>query len=325
MAQNSKTPKPFTAALVQAGTVGFDTPKTLEKMADLAAKAASEKAKLAVFPEAFVGGYPKGMDFGIRLGSRTEEGRDWFRKYFESAIEVPGPEMQAIGKIARANKLYLAAGVIERGGSTLYCTVLFFDDQGKYLGKHRKLIPTVLERCLWGQGDGSTMPVLETPLGKMGAVICWENHMPLLRTAMYAKGIELYLAPTVDDREVWGPSMRHIAFEGRCFVLSPVQYSLRSDWPDDYPGDVPGEPGTVLINGGSCIVDPFGEYLAGPVFGDEVVVTAEIDLGELPRARFDFDPVGHYSRPDIFKLTVDETPKPAIHTAPTLSKKGKKA
>lgn len=323
MVKTSKTPSPFTAAVIQAGTVGFDTPKTLEKMADLAAKAASEKAKLAVFPEAFIGGYPKGSDFGIRLGSRTDEGRDWFKAYFESAIDCPGPEFDQIAKIARDNKIYFSAGVIERGGSTLYCSVLFFDDKGNYLGKHRKLMPTVLERCLWGQGDGSTLPVIDSPYGKMGAVICWENHMPLLRTTMYAKGVELYLAPTVDDREVWGPSMRHIAFEGRCFVLSPVQFSLRSDFPDDFITDET-DPNAVLINGGSCIVDPFGEYLAEPVFGKEAIVTAEIDLGQIPRARFDFDPVGHYSRPDIFRLEVDEREKPAIHSA-KLSKKGDKA
>ena len=309
--------KPFTAAVVQAGTVGFDTPKTLEKLGDLAAKAAKEGARVVVFPEAFVGGYPKGMDFGIRLGSRTEEGRDWFRRYFEGAIEVPGPEADLIAKAAKQNKIYLAVGVIEREGGTLYCTVLFYGPDGRALGKHRKLVPTVMERCLWGRGDGSTIPVIDTPHGKMGAVICWENHMPLLRTAMYGKGVELYLAPTVDDREVWAPCMRHIAFEGRCFVLSPVQFSVRGDWPKDYPADESDDPAHIFINGGSCIADPFGDYLAEPVYGKEAVLTAEIDLGQLPRAKFDFDPVGHYSRPDVFRFEVNEEPMPPVKLSKT--------
>ena len=315
MANGKSTTKPFTAAVVQASTVGFETPKTLEKLGDLASKAASDGAKVVAFPEAFVGGYPKGSDFGIRLGSRTEEGRDWFKRYFESAIDVPGPEMKAIANIAKANKIYLVIGVIERDGGTLYCTVLFFGPKGETLGKHRKIMPTVMERCLWGQGDGSTLPVIETPFGKMGAIICWENHMPLLRTTMYAKGIELYFAPTVDDRDVWAASMRHIAFEGRCFVLSPVQFTTRGDYPDDFVCDQGNDPETVLINGGSCIVDPFGNTLEGPVYGKETILNAEIDLGQLPRAKFDFDAVGHYSRPDIFKLLVDENPKPAITPA----------
>ena len=310
---------PFTAAVVQAGTVGFDTPKTLEKLSDLTAKAASSGAKVVVFPEAFVGGYPKGSDFGIRLGARTEEGRDWFKNYFDSAIDVPGPEADLIAKAAKANKVHLAVGVIERGGGTLYCTVLFYGPDGAFLGKHRKLVPTVLERCLWGRGDGSTIPVIDTPVGKMGAVICWENHMPLLRTAMYGKGVELYLAPTVDDREVWAPCMRHIAFEGRCFVLSPVQYSVRADYPKDFICDE-DDPKAVLINGGSCIVDPFGDYLAEPVYGQEAILTAEIDLGQLPRAKFDFDPVGHYSRPDVFKFEVNEEPMPPVKLSGKLSK-----
>ena len=309
---SKETLKPFTAAVVQAASVAFDTPKTLEKLGDLAARAAGEGAKIAVFPEAFVGGYPKGMDFGTKLGMRTDEGRDWFRRYHEGGIDVPGPGVDFLSKVAKSNKIHMVVGVIERDGGTLYCTVLFFDDNGVYLGKHRKLMPTALERILWGFGDGSTLPVFDTKVGKLGAVICWENNMPLLRTAMYGKNIELYCAPTVDDREVWIPSMRHIAFEGRCFVLTAVQFATRGDYPKDgefHDGD---NPASVLINGGSAIISPLGDMLGGPVYGKETIVSAEIDLADIPRAKFDLDVVGHYARPDVFRLEVNEEPMPPV-------------
>jgi nitrilase len=207
------------AAVVQAAPVVFDLPGTLAKVRALTADAASKGAQLVVFPEAFVSGYPKGLDFGARVGSRTLEGRRMFRRYFESAVEIPSAAVTELGAIARDHAVVLVIGVIERDGGTLYCTVLFFGPDGELSGKHRKLMPTAMERLVWGMGDGSTMPVFDTPLGRLGAVICWENYMPLLRMAMYAKGIELYCAPTVDDRDTWARSMQHIAFEGRCFVL----------------------------------------------------------------------------------------------------------
>jgi len=284
----------------------FDREATLEKVRTLAAQAAAQGAKLAVFPEAFVSGYPKGLDFGARVGGRTAEGRRMFRRYFESAVDVPGPAVDALGSIARDNAMFLAIGVIEREGGTLYCTVLFFDPRGALLGKHRKLMPTAMERLVWGMGDGSTMPVFDTEIGKIGAVICWENYMPLLRTAMYAKGIELYCAPTVDDRETWARSMQHIAFEGRCFVLSAVQYLRRGDCPADYPAIQGADPSTVLIRGGSVIVNPQGAILAGPNYEGEAVLTAEIHLEEIVEGKYDLDVVGHYSRPDVFRLTVNE-------------------
>jgi nitrilase len=294
----------FVASVVQAGSVLFDTPRTLEKLADLAAASHAAGASLAVFPEAFVGGYPKGMQFGTSLGVRTAEGRDEFRAYFESAIDVPGPELDFIAKVARQNQLYLVTGVIERSGGTLYCTVLFFSPTGEFLGKHRKLMPTALERVVWGQGDGSTLTVLDTPLGKIGAAICWENYMPLLRTAMYAKGIQLYCAPTVDDRDIWIPSVRHIACEGRCFVLSACQYL-----PNELQPESSAAP---LIRGGSCIVSPFGELLRGPAYGSEQILTAEVDLSDIVKGKFDLDVVGHYSRPDVFRMLVDEREQRSI-------------
>ena len=277
-------------AVVQAGSILYDRAGTLDKAERLIAEAAAGGTRLAVFPEAFIGGYPKGADFGARVGSRTPEGRKLFRRYFEDAIDVPGPETARLGEAARAHGLWLTIGVIERDGGTLYCTVLFFAPDGTLAGKHRKLMPTAMERLIWGFGDGSTMPVLETGFGKMGAVICWENYMPLLRAAMYRKGIQLYCAPTVDDREVWPVTMRHIALEGRCFVLSACQWSAAEK-----------------IGGGSVIVGPLGKVMAGPYYDGETILTAEIDVGETAEGKFDLDVAGHYARPDVFRLEVNES------------------
>ena len=294
------------AAVVQAASTAFELEPTLERYAALAARAAGEGAKLVVFPEAFIGGYPKGFDFGARVGQRSPEGREWFRRYHAGAIDVPGPAVALLGEVAREHGLYVVVGVIERDRGTLYCTVLFLGPGGDLLGKHRKLMPTAMERLIWGMGDGSTLPVLETPIGRVGAVICWENYMPLLRTAMYAKGIQLYCAPTVDDRESWLSTMRHIAMEGRCFVLSANQFARRSDFPPDYEPVQGNDPATVLIGGGSCIVGPLGNVMAGPARDGETILTADLDLDDIARATMDFDVVGHYARPDVFTLQVDE-------------------
>jgi nitrilase len=304
-------------AVVQAGSVLFDTPATLEKLRRFAAEAAGHGALLAVFPEAFVGGYPKGIDFGARVGSRSPEGREWFRRYYASAISVPGPETASIAEVAAEHRMHMVVGVIERDGGTLYCTALFFDPQRGLVAKHRKLMPTAMERLIWGMGDGSTLPVLETPIGRLGAVICWENYMPLLRTAMYTQDIELYCAPTVDDRDVWPASMRHIAVEGRCFVLAACQYLTRAECPSDYEPIQGSAPETILIRGGSSIVGPLGEELVAPVYGREAVLIADLDLEDIPRAKFDFDVVGHYARSDIFRLHVERTPQRLVQDEPS--------
>jgi nitrilase len=298
-------------SVVQAAPVAFDREATLERVAGLARDAAASGSQLAVFPEAFVSGYPKGADFDVRVGRRTAGGREWFRRYHESAVDVPGPAVDRLGAIAREHGLHVVIGVIEREGGTLYCTVLFIGSDGALLGKHRKVMPTAMERVIWGFGDGSTLPVIQTPLGRIGAVICWENYMPQLRLAMYGQGIELYCAPTVDDRETWLPTMRHIAFEGRCFVLSACQYARRHDYPSDYPVEADG-PEAVLIGGGSVIVDPLGQVLAGPARDGEAILTADLDLDEIERGKFDLDVVGNYARPDIFALTVDRRPTAAV-------------
>jgi nitrilase len=308
----SDTIGPFSAAVVQAAPVSFDVGRTLDKAADLAADAARRGARLALFPEAFVSAYPRGLSFGAVIGGRKAEGREQFRRYYESAIDVPGPAVERLGRIARDNRLHLVVGVIERDGGTLYCTALFFAADGRLLGKHRKLMPTASERLIWGFGDGSTMPVIPTEIGRIGAVICWENYMPLLRTAMYAKGVEIYCAPTADGRETWLPTMRHIALEGRCFVLSANQFVRRGDYPADYPTEFGDDPATVMCRGGSCIVGPLGQVLAGPDFDGETILTAELDLADIARARLDFDAVGHYARPDVFHLSVDQTPRQPV-------------
>lgn len=299
-------------AVVQDAPVAFDLKRTLEKVHALVTDARKTGAQLVVLPEAFVSAYPKGLDFGAKVGTRSDEGREMFRRYYDSSIEVPGPGASRLAEIAKQAGTELVVGVIERDSGTLYCSVLIYDRDGTLLGKHRKLVPTAAERVVWGSGDGSTLPVVNTPSGQVGAVICWENYMPLLRTAMYGKGIQLYCAPTVDDRDVWQHTMRHIAVEGRCFVLACCQYATRGDYPTDYPSPYGEDPETVLIRGGSCIIDPFGNVLAGPVYGERAILTANVDLDQITRGKYDLDVVGHYARPDVFTLTVDERAKAAV-------------
>lgn len=302
---DEKTGSMTRVAVVQASPKAFDLAATLLIAEKNVASAAARGARVVVFPEAFLGGYPKGLDFGARLGMRSESGRDDFARYHAGAINIPGPEIQRLMKLAADQRVDLVMGVVERDAGTLYCSVIFINAQGRYLGKHRKLMPTALERVVWGLGDGSTLPVFETANGRIGAVICWENYMPLLRMSMYAQNIQMYCAPTVDDRDSWIPSMRHIATEGRCFVLSACQFTRRSDYPRDYACIQGDNAESMIIRGGSCIVSPFGEVLAGPVYGEESVLTADLDFEQIIRGRYDLDVSGHYSRPDIFQLHVN--------------------
>ena len=299
-------------AVVQAGSIPFDTDACVEKVVRLTADATAKGAKLVLFPEAFVAGYPKGLNYGLVVGARDPAGREEFRLYLDSAIKVPGPHTERMGEAAAAGGCYLVVGVIERELGTCYCTVLFFGPDGALLGKHRKLMPTALERMIWGFGDGSTLTAVDSPYGRIGSVICWENYMPMLRMAMYAKDVALYCAPTADDRDTWLPTMRHVALEGRCFVLTACQFLRKRDFPASVRVSLGDAPEAVLMRGGSAIVSPLGKVLAGPAFDGETILTADLDLGDIGRGKFDFDVAGHYARPDVFTLTVNETPMKAV-------------
>lgn len=299
-------------AAVQASAVPFDSDACVDKAVRLIGEAAQRGAKVIVFPEAFIGGYPKGLSYGLVVGARDPAGREEFRLYLDSAIDVPGRHTQQLAEAAATHNAYVVIGAIEREGGTCYCTVLFFGPNGQWLGKHRKLMPTALERMIWGFGDGSTLTVVDSPYGRIGSVICWENYMPMLRMAMYAKNVALYCAPTADDRDTWLPSMQHVALEGRCFVISVCQFLRKSEFPPTVRVSLGDSPESILMRGGSAIVSPLGKVLAGPNFEGEAILTADLDLNEIGRGKFDFDVAGHYSRPDVFQLVVNEAPMSAV-------------
>ena len=312
-----KTQTNVNVAVVQAGSVIFDRQACIEKAGALISEAAAQEVDLILFPEAFIPAYPRGLSFGTNIGSRSPAGRAAWQRYWDNSIEVPSQSTELLGNSAKEAGVYLAIGVIERDDKynqgTLFCTTLYFNPDGLLIGKHRKLKPTGSERLVWGEGDGSTLTVLETEFGKIGGLICWENYMPLARMALYAKGVEIYLAPTADQRDSWIATMRHIACEGRCFVLSCNQYVEKSMYPQDLGiiDELENQP-DVMCAGGSVIVSPFGETIVGPLYNQEGILYAQLDLDEVVRGKFDFDVVGHYSRPDVFQLIVDEVPKEPV-------------
>ncbi len=304
-------------AVVQAAPVLFDREASVQKACQLVADAAAQGAQLILLPEAFIPAYPRGLGFGTVVGSRSEAGRRTWERYWANSVDVPGPATEALGIAAREAGAYLAIGVVERdtqySHGTLYCTLLYFGPEGQLLDKHRKLKPTAAERLIWGEGDGSTLPVLDTELGRMGGLICWENYMPLARMAMYSKGVELYLAPTADARDSWQATLRHIACEGRCFVLGCNQFVTKAMYPADLEGvaDLDDAP-EVVCRGGSAIVSPVGEYVSGPLYDEEGILVADLNLAEVAQSKFDLDVVGHYARPDVFQLTINERPAPPV-------------
>lgn len=299
-------------AVVQAASVPFDAKVSTQKAVALLAEAADTGAKLVVFPEAFIGGYPKGLAFGGYVGFRTDKGRAEYAQYVAGAVRIEGDEIATLTEAASAHSINVVIGIIERDGNTLYCTALMIDPKRGVVGKHRKLMPTGTERLIWGFGDGSTLDTMDTPAGRTGAVICWENYMPLLRQTMYSKGVEVYCAPTADDRETWVSTMTHIALEGRVHVLSACQYITKEQYPENYHLDHDLPAGDTVMRGGSLIVDPTGKLLAGPVFNEETILYADIDPEAKTRGHLDFDSAGHYSRPDVFKLSVDTSPQHSV-------------
>jgi nitrilase len=304
-------------AVVQAAPVLFDREATVEKACGLIEEAADQGAQLILFPEAFIPAYPRGLAFGTVVGSRSPVGRRVWQRYWENTVEVPGPTTLRLGEAAKKANVYLAIGVIERDAArsagTVYCTLLYFGPDGRLLGKHQKLKPTAGERLIWGEGDGSTLTVIQTEIGKIGGLICWENYMPLARMAIYNKGVELYLAPTADARDTWQATLRHIACEGRCFVLGCNQFMTKEMYPDDLKDlkELDEQP-EIMCRGGSAIISPLGKVLAGPLYEQEGILFADLDLGAISRGKFDFDVVGHYARPDVFQLTVNEKPSVSV-------------
>jgi nitrilase len=308
----------FVVAAVQAAYVLLDRDATLTRAEELVAEAAELGAELVVFPEAFVPGTPLWID----SAPIWDGDGPWYARLVEQAVVVPGPATARLGAAARAHRVHLVIGVQEREphGTTIYNAVLYFGPDGRLLGKHRKLVPTGSERTVWGQGDGSTLDVVPTTLGRLGGLICWENYMPLARFHLYAQGVEVWLAPTLARGDGWVATMRHIAREGRVWVVgvNPVlrRDQIPADMPDRdriAPEPEPGD-GEWIEPGNSVICDPSGELVAGPLRHAEGILTAEVDLSRVRELRRLFDPVGHYNRPDVFRLSVDTRPRPAFTT-----------
>jgi nitrilase len=300
-------PEPITIAAIQAAPVFLDREATTDKACALIKEAGAAGASLAVFPETFIPTYP---DWVWRLPA-WEDGEFVTRLRAES-VRVPSETTQRLGEAAAEAGLYVAMGINEIDGGTLYNTLLYFAPTGELVGRHRKLMPTGGERTIWGMGDGSTLDVVPTPFGVVGGLICWENYMPLARAAMYAKGVEIYLAPTWDNDESWIATLRHIAKEGGCYVVGVAPLLRGSDVPPELRGTTYGDGDDWMSRGFATIVAPGGDIVAGPISETEQILYAEIAPDAIVRHRHLLDPVGHYSRPDVFELTVNTSPMPGV-------------
>ena len=296
-------------AVVQAAPVMFDAAACAEKAARLIDEAAGQGAKLIVFPELFIPGYPYGLTFGFTVGHRDEKMRPDWARYAANSVLVPGKELDLLCERARAHGVWVSIGISERDAvtGTLYNSNASTTPEGAVPSCHRKLKPTGAERVVWGDADRSFFPVADTPWGVMGSMICWESYMPLARVALYEKGITLYLSPNTNDNEEWQATIRHIAIEGHCFFVNCDMVFTR----DMYPAGLhcPEEIGRlpdIVCRGGSCVVDPYGHYVTQPVWDREAIICADLDLTQVPRSRMEFDGCGHYARPDVLKLTVDD-------------------
>ncbi|MDO6473294.1 carbon-nitrogen hydrolase family protein [Maribacter sp. 1_MG-2023] len=295
--------------LIQDSPVFFDIEKTIDKIESLVKTYAKQGCELIVFPESFIPGYPRGFSFGAVVGSRTDKGRKLYADYHKNSLDLEGKELHRLVKLAKTEKVYLIIGNTEKqsNSGSLYCSMLYISPTDGFLGVHRKIKPTGSERIIWNEDDGSSLVSFDTKIGKLGGLICWENYMPLARMAMYQKGVEIYIAPTADSREEWTSTMKHIALEGRCFVLGCNQYYTKSMYPEKYQHLLENEPEN-LCRGGSVIVSPLGKVIAGPLFNEAGALVAEIDLNEIVHAKLDFDVNGHYSRNDIFDFKVNNQP-----------------
>ncbi len=292
--------------VVQETPVFFDLEATLHKMEGLVREAAGRGCRLVVFPESFIPGYPRRFTFGATVGARSDEGRQLYRRYWENSITVPGPALAQLERMAREHGVFLVTGVTERDAvnGSLYCTMLYLSPTHGYLGKHRKIKPTGVERLVWAEGHGpDVLTTVPTELGRLGGLICWENYMPLARMAIYQQGVQIYIAPTADARDTWPATMQHIACEGRLFVLGCNQFFRRDDYPAEFRSLV-AEDEAVICRGGSVIVSPQGKFVAGPLWDEAGVLVAELDLDEVIASKLDFDVIGHYTRPDLFHFGV---------------------
>ena len=295
----------LTVACAQVEPVIFDRDATIEKIGRTTAEAAGKGARLVVFPEAVIPAYPSSIWAKALAGWAEEGAKEAFALLAREAVEVPGPAERRLGELAREHEVWLVTGVTERDPAhpgTLYNTLLFHGPDGKLALKHRKLVPTNHERLVWGPGDGAGLEAVETPYGRLGGLVCWENYMPLARFALYESGIELYVASTADDSEEWQSTLVHIARESRCFVIAPSHFQRAGSYPDDFPLARLLEGVDVIGRGGSAILAPDGSYLAGPLWDEEGVLYAELDPARLDGERQRFDPTGHYHRPDVFRL-----------------------
>ena len=296
--------------VVQDSPVFFNKEKTIQKVEKLTKEYASQGCQLIVFPESFIPGYPRGFTFGTKVGSRTFEGRELYATYYENSIDIGSDDLKRLEQLAKAQNVYLVLGVTEKNktSGSLYCSMLYISPIAGLMGVHRKIKPTGLERVIWSEAAGESLVTFQTEIGKLGGLICWENYMPLARMSMYKKGVEIYIAPTADSRDDWTFTMKHIALEGRCFVLGCNQYFTKSMYPEEYQHLVSDE-AEEICRGGSVIVSPLGKILAGPLFYKPGALIAEIDLEEINQSKLDFDVIGHYSRDDIFKYEAVNQPE----------------
>ena len=301
-------------AVVQATPVVLDVAASVEKTCGLVADAAAGGARLVAFPEAFLSLYPNSR-WAHACAGFSSAAAEVHRRMWASAVDVPGPHTDHIGDAARRAGAWVAIGVNERDSArpgTMWNTLLWFAPDGRLAHRHRKLMPTLHERVFWGQGRGDDLDTIPSELGRLGGLICWENFMPSARQALHRGGVDFYLAPTADDRDIWVAAMRAFAFEAGAFVLSPVQYLRRDDFPDDFPlADELQHGGEELLSGNSVIVDPWGTLLAGPVAGREEILFADCDTGSIIAARRVFDVEGHYTRPDVGFPAPIPAPAPA--------------